>query len=152
MIIMSKFNTQDLCSGCKSIEENHPMYAAADEAEFQAVKNGVKNYPGVGLPAELREQFIKATMEEMDEFFGNVNWNRFDGGYEITEADNDGCKFCKEPIPGMCLNLHDVDEFYNACLRCGLEILKGFCRVAQSYADGVAEDQKKIESLLAEDK
>lgn len=152
MIIMSKFNTQDLCSGCKSIEERHPLYAAADEAEFQAVKNKITNYPGVGLPSDLREQFIKATMDEMDDFLGNVNWNRFDGGYEIIEADSDGCEFCKEPIPGVGLNLHDVDEFYHACLKCGLEILKSFVRGAQSYADGVAEDQKKIESLLAEGK
>ena len=62
--IMSKFNTDTICSGCKSRERAHPNYRAADEAEVAAVRAGVLNFPGVGAPADLfrppcgAEQFL----------------------------------------------------------------------------------------------
>ena len=49
---MSKFNTDIICMSCKEDERQAPGYKAADEAELQAVKNGVRNFPGVGLSDE----------------------------------------------------------------------------------------------------
>ena len=48
--IMSKFNTEEICLGCKDLERAHPLYAEADRAETAAVKRGDLNYPGVGAP------------------------------------------------------------------------------------------------------
>ena len=52
--IMSKFNTEIICGDCKDAETEHPAYAAADRAEVEAVRRGDNNFPGVGLPADLR--------------------------------------------------------------------------------------------------
>lgn len=51
--MMSKFNTQIICGDCKDSETQHPDYAAADQAEVEAVRSGNYNFPGVGLPADL---------------------------------------------------------------------------------------------------
>lgn len=51
--IMSKFNTDIICMECKDKERQHPDYAAADKAEIEAVRQGVRNFPGVGKPADL---------------------------------------------------------------------------------------------------
>jgi hypothetical protein len=48
------FNTQDLCHDCKAAERNHPKYREAADAEMAAVRNGNYNFPGVGLPPDLR--------------------------------------------------------------------------------------------------
>jgi hypothetical protein len=52
--IMSKFNRDDLCLDCKNDERECPNYAAADLAEFKAVKGGDLNFPGIGLAPEDR--------------------------------------------------------------------------------------------------
>jgi hypothetical protein len=53
-IICSMFNTQGLCHDCKAAERNHPKYREAADAEMAAVRNGNYNFPGVGLPPDLR--------------------------------------------------------------------------------------------------
>ena len=47
--MMSKFNTDILCTHCKDDECEAPGYAAADAAECTAVKGGDANFPGIGL-------------------------------------------------------------------------------------------------------
>lgn len=148
MHVMSKFNTQDLCAVCKDEEEKHPLYAVADAAELEAAKNKVMNYPGVGLPAELREKFIEKVMASQEEFFGNINWNRYDGGYHIDTAEVAACEYCKETIVGQSFQLHDVSDFVHACLRCGDLVLAGFQKGAEEYVVGLDEDRKKIAELL----
>jgi len=53
--IMSKFNTDIICTHCKDDECEAPGYAAADAAEFAAVKGGDYNFPGIGLAPQDRE-------------------------------------------------------------------------------------------------
>ncbi len=49
--IVSKFNTETICSPCKARERAHPDYKAADAAEVAAVRAGDMNFPGVGWPS-----------------------------------------------------------------------------------------------------
>lgn len=51
---MSTFNTQRICMGCKRNEEAHPDYEKARKAEQEAVRSGNYNFPGIGLPPDLR--------------------------------------------------------------------------------------------------
>lgn len=51
---MSIFNTDTLCMPCKDKERNHPKYEEAREADNNAVKRGDYNFPGIGLPSDLR--------------------------------------------------------------------------------------------------
>jgi len=51
---MSKFNTQVICFDCKDRERKHPNYGEADRAEVEAVRSGNYNFPGIGLPPELK--------------------------------------------------------------------------------------------------
>jgi len=50
---MSRFNTDRICSPCERKEKAHPDYEKAATAERQAVRNGVRNYPGIGKPKDL---------------------------------------------------------------------------------------------------
>ena len=51
--IMSKFNTQVICTPCKEKEKEHTDYETACEAEDQAIRNGDLNFPGIGKPEDL---------------------------------------------------------------------------------------------------
>lgn len=51
---MSIFNTDEICLPCKDIEMKHPEYEEALVAEVDAVRHENYNFPGVGLPADLR--------------------------------------------------------------------------------------------------
>lgn len=51
---MSFFNRETICMECNDAEERHPDYERAHEIEVQEVLKGNYNYPGVGLPADLR--------------------------------------------------------------------------------------------------
>lgn len=53
----SFFNTDTICLDCKHIEENHPDYNLAREAEHQEVVKGNHNYEGIGLP-ENYDNFV----------------------------------------------------------------------------------------------
>lgn len=50
--IMSRFNTDCLCSKCAEEERRHPDYHTACEAERQAVKAGDYNFQGIGWPGK----------------------------------------------------------------------------------------------------
>lgn len=43
---MSIFNQDIICMDCKREEAKDPEYEAASRAEFDAVKRGIRNYPG----------------------------------------------------------------------------------------------------------
>lgn len=51
--IMSKFNTQVICTPCKDKEKEHTDYEAACNAENQAIDKRDYNFPGIGLPDDL---------------------------------------------------------------------------------------------------
>ena len=46
---MSMFNTQVICMACKEKEMLRPDYRDAVEAEMKAVRNGDRNFKGIGL-------------------------------------------------------------------------------------------------------
>lgn len=52
-LIMSRFNTDMICATCEARERAHPMYAAAAQAELDAVQRGDMNFPGTGKPDDL---------------------------------------------------------------------------------------------------
>lgn len=47
--IMSMYNTDCICLECKKAEEQREDYAAARDAEADAVRHGNYNFKGVGL-------------------------------------------------------------------------------------------------------
>lgn len=53
VIIMSRFNTEEICMDCEELERSHPRYQEAVAAEEAAVKRGEYNFPGIGKPADL---------------------------------------------------------------------------------------------------
>lgn len=57
---MSRFNTQHICTSCLDLEQAHPAYAAARDAEQAAVESGNYNFPGVGCPPDLVESSCAA--------------------------------------------------------------------------------------------
>ena len=52
----SWFNTEQICSTCSKEEEEHPLIEEAKAQEGEACKRGTYNYPGIGLPSELRKK------------------------------------------------------------------------------------------------
>lgn len=57
--IGSFFNTELIClTHCQPKEESHPKYEEARAAELAAVLAGDYNFPGIGLPPELRSENI----------------------------------------------------------------------------------------------
>lgn len=51
---MSRFNTETICMDCETKEQAHPAYAEARRIEHEHVVNKNYNFPGVGLPEDLR--------------------------------------------------------------------------------------------------
>lgn len=51
---MSMFNTQMCCNTCIQKERNHPDYNKARQAEHEAISRGEYNFPGIGLPEDLK--------------------------------------------------------------------------------------------------
>ena len=49
IVIMSRFNTDDLCLDCEEAEKKHPGYEEARQAELEACRRGDFNFPGIGL-------------------------------------------------------------------------------------------------------
>ena len=49
---MSRFNTDVLCPDCIEEERRHPDYPKAAAAEFEAVRRGDMNFPGIGWPGK----------------------------------------------------------------------------------------------------
>lgn len=52
---LSYFNTETICvDRCVEAERAHPLFEQAREIETQHVQKGEFNFPGIGLPPELR--------------------------------------------------------------------------------------------------
>lgn len=51
---VSWFNTEVICDGCDDRERAHPEFERARRVESEAVMRGDYNFPGVGLPADLK--------------------------------------------------------------------------------------------------
>ncbi len=49
---LSRFNTQCICMTCAEEECQHPDYKRAADAELEAVRNGNRNFAGVGWPGK----------------------------------------------------------------------------------------------------
>ena len=49
---MSRFNTEWLCENCIAEEKQHPDYQKAVDAEFEEVRKGNLNFPGIGYPGK----------------------------------------------------------------------------------------------------
>jgi len=54
---MSMFNTDDICHPCQIEEQRHPDYQKAKKVEFEEVKKGNLNFPGIGLPSDLKKKY-----------------------------------------------------------------------------------------------
>jgi hypothetical protein len=54
---MSFFNTDMLCKDCQIEEEKHPSFEKAKEKEASEIRKGNYNYPGVGLPDDLKKKY-----------------------------------------------------------------------------------------------
>lgn len=50
----SYFNVQTICPDCEEKEKAHPQYEEARRIEGEHVMQGNYNFPGIGLPADLR--------------------------------------------------------------------------------------------------
>lgn len=46
---MSMFNEDVICMRCKEKERQHPDYCKAVEADNAAIRNGNRNFKGIGL-------------------------------------------------------------------------------------------------------
>jgi hypothetical protein len=51
--IMSRFNTEQICLDCQDRERQHSDYAAAAQAEEEAVRRGDTKFAGIGKPSDL---------------------------------------------------------------------------------------------------
>lgn len=51
---MSFFNTDLICMECKDKERKHPDFEKAREAEEAACREKDFNFPGIGLPEDLK--------------------------------------------------------------------------------------------------
>jgi hypothetical protein len=52
--VTSWFNTETICMECSRKEREHPLFPAAKAAEEAACARGDFNFPGIGLPDDLR--------------------------------------------------------------------------------------------------
>lgn len=53
---MSFFDASMCCPDCIKVEKTHPQYEEAHRREVEEVKRGNYNFPGIGLPNDLRIQ------------------------------------------------------------------------------------------------
>ena len=51
---MSYFNTEEICMACDARERAHPDFERAQAREMEAVRAGDYNFPGIGLPDDLK--------------------------------------------------------------------------------------------------
>lgn len=52
--IMSMFCRELICLTCSLKERRHPSYETAQDADNEAYRKGVRDFPGIGLPVDLR--------------------------------------------------------------------------------------------------
>lgn len=54
ILSMSYFNTDTICPSCGEKERTHPSYEEAKRIEHNEVIKGNMNFPGIGLPDDLK--------------------------------------------------------------------------------------------------
>lgn len=59
----SYFNTDKICFDCDLAESEHPDYERARRIEGQEMAKGNMNFPGIGLPPELRKHAEKKSSD-----------------------------------------------------------------------------------------
>lgn len=86
MTIMSMFNKDILCTNCKVAERKHPKYKEAADAEREAIKNGNRNFDGIGVPTELVNPDKTSRAEAMEWWnkLGNKDKDRLQREYDIN--------------------------------------------------------------------
>ena len=47
---MSRFNPDCICEWCAEEEQSHPDYRKAVDAEMEQIRNGNRNFEGIGWP------------------------------------------------------------------------------------------------------
>lgn len=147
----SSFNTQTICMDCKYKEQNHPEYMKAKSAETAAVKKGNMNFPGIGLPDDLRKKMFDAIIEseKYDELLGDAIWGRHDGIIQVEEDMGGNCAFCEEPLKKKCVDIADVGDSIALCLRCGKIFIAHAKSVIKSWIDNeLTETQKEVAKAL----
>lgn len=115
---MSRFNTDCLCEECISKEKQHKDYRLAADAELDAYKRGVQNYPGIGLPEDMHPRgFYSAFIESKNcykefKFLGGLRnyLCQFFSSDEIAQGELQYLTtFCKTITDGCILNTHGND-------------------------------------------
>ena len=53
-LLISYFNTDSICPSCREKESKHELYEEAKRVEHNEVLNGNMNFPGIGLPDDLK--------------------------------------------------------------------------------------------------
>ena len=53
ILIISMFNTEEICLKCKQKEKEHPDYKKAVKADEEAIRRGNYNFKGIGKPNDL---------------------------------------------------------------------------------------------------
>jgi len=52
----SYFDTAMICPECRELEHAHPQYEEARRVENEHVRRGEMNFPGIGLPDDLKPE------------------------------------------------------------------------------------------------
>ncbi len=90
--IMSKFNKDCICEECLKKEKAHPKYKEASDAELKAVQAGDYDFPGIGLPDDLKPSDERITFR----LYASIKFDRpidkekhyiSPGGYTMTFRD-----------------------------------------------------------------
>lgn len=117
----SRFNTQTICMPCVDIEEAHPKYKEAADVEAKAVVAGNLNFPGVGLPEDLRLAMFNKIVasEKHDTLFTGAIWGMNDGRINVDEPGDAKCALCLEPHKSKSVEIADVEDSLQLCLYCG---------------------------------
>lgn len=55
-LMMSMFNTDMICNNCHLLETSHPDFERARQEEQDAISRGEYNFPGIGLPDDLKRK------------------------------------------------------------------------------------------------
>ncbi len=120
-VTMSRFNTQMLCEMCLADERVHHEYQEAHDVEEKAVLAKEYNYPGIGLPADLRKKMFDRIIasEKYDGLFRGAIWGMNDGMINVDKDVDLECLLCQEKIPETYVNVSDVDGSEYLCLKCG---------------------------------
>lgn len=151
---MSRFNTQEICEICEKEEKAHPQYPDAKAIEQAEVDKKNLNYPGIGLPADLRQKMFDAIIksEKHDELFRDAIWGWHDGMIAVDTSNMGDCLLCKEPLKQTAVIVSDVGEMRELCTKCGkIFILHAKTVILDWVKDQIEERLKEVDKAMAEE-